>query len=317
MLNADLEKLATDLRIISDARSVVIFVATRGKGKHEIPFDTFSEILDHGGRVRVRRALASAVKHGWLQRTPGGWGRSDFYEFVPPDRGSPGDLTVEAPRGSPSDPTGDDPMGSPSAPTGPSEYLQAPEENPVRSFNDPTGAPRGSRGDPSVVEEEEGVRRGSPPVVPPAHALDKRVSQALDDPIWAGCRSAMQDYFRERVETSRQHGYLRTVQTWVEHGTGPRGFGPLAPGDRKKLIATSLNELLSESERTERMYASSRGHLGQIRTLQTKLEVAVKRSAPHQQAELPLGAPAKQQDDDIPEGFARDPAGRLYKRMDD
>lgn len=271
MRNADLKKISEDMALNSDAVRVVIFIESRGKGKHPISNDRFRTILHMAGPKKVSLALRLAESSGWISRTKGGWGSPDFYEFNPKTEG-----TVPAEM----EGTGD-------------LFDPAEMEGTAKSLSPPKGKAQGT--DPSKMEgtsrthahareirKRERVssnREISTKQGRVRNEIEEWVDQELKKDRWDGFRNSIRDYFSDRVSTDRQRGYLMTVQTWFDGSTGaPKGFFHLSVKDQRLLVATAVNELLAETPTQEKLnYRSSRGMEGSTNTLRTKLEFHIRR----------------------------------------
>ena len=75
-------QLLLDSRLSSDARVIGMYVASLGPGAHEIDQHTLRRLLGaNAGRRRVQEAVRDLMDFGWIERTPGGRGHADRYEF--------------------------------------------------------------------------------------------------------------------------------------------------------------------------------------------------------------------------------------------
>lgn len=93
--SSDVTAVVCDARLTPDAVRLILFVAGLGPGQHEVSHTQFLILLNHqGGDRRVRRALALATELGWMERSPGGRGHSDLYEFSPTSNGTPKNLAL-------------------------------------------------------------------------------------------------------------------------------------------------------------------------------------------------------------------------------
>jgi len=291
MRNADLKKISEDMALNSDAVRVVIFVESRGKGKHPISNDRFRTILHMAGPKKVSLALRLAESSGWISRTKGGWGSPDFYEFNPKSEAT---VTAET------EGTGDlfDPakMEGTAKPLSPPKW-KAQGTDPAKTEG--TTRTREIRKRERVIEssKEKGGSGGGDPC-----ALDPRVDERLSGERWGGFRNALKDYFKSRVTTGNQWGYLMTVETWFDGASaGPKGFFNLKPKDQRLLIASAVNELLSVSPTDEKLgYLSSRGIAGNPLTLKTKLEYYIRR---HEQEERMSDTNGRKPGDGKPQPF--------------
>jgi hypothetical protein len=260
MKNADLEKLATDDRLNSDAVRIVIFVERQGAGMNPIAFGEFSEILNHAGRRKVRTALQLAEKHGWISREKGGYGSPDRYQFIEQHRGAESGTVNSDLGGVASEPLVEEVGGQ---------------------MRPPLSA-RGAKSDPSTCAREIRKRERVVDVVVVEEGpfeLDERVEEELRKDQWNGFRNSLKDYFTDRVPTEKQWGYLMTVRTWFDGGpTGPKGFHKLTPAKQALLMAGAVNELLAQSMREEKLtYKSSQGLAGNTSTLRSKIEYHLRR----------------------------------------
>lgn len=278
MKNADLKKLAEDKRLNSDAVRVVLFIESRGKGKHPISFSAFSEILNHAGRHKIREALKMAVAAGWVSRETGGYGKPDVYQFIPQARGAKTEPLQEDLGWGRNEPLGRE-VGGQIA---------------------PTLAPRGSISDPPArasKEEREssssrGIRARGNPIAP-------RVEEELAGEMWDGFRNSLKDYFTDRVTPESQWAYLMTVRTWFQGSTSaPKGFFHLNTAQQRLLVASAVNELLEESpEEEKKNYRAARGRIGHSNTLRSKIDFLIRRhesggkSQEVQQGELGISDP--------------------------
>lgn len=286
MKASELEKLATDLRLNSDARSIVLFVATRGKGKNEISNDDFRMILGQAGARRISTALRLAESTGWISRQKGGWGSPDSYEFLGSTDPAETAGTVEV-----TDPA--DLRGSVKSLCPTKRQAQGPD--PAETAG--STRTREIRKRERVVGVDVVGEVGGPPF-----EIDKRVETELALDHWNGFRNSLVDYFRSRVETERQWGYLMTVRTWFQGSTaGPKGFFTIPPSKQALLVATAVNELLAETATQEKLnYRSSRGMTGSASTLRSKIEYHLRRGGAwdKEQTTLSIGDP----DSEFPEG---------------
>lgn len=127
------------------------------------------------------------------------------------------------------------------------------------------------------------------------YSLDPRVREILDAPdgdapALNGCRGAVVDYLEGRVMGPSQVGYVRSIQAWLRGGSGtPRGL--LDVSDPVHIIATALNDLLTEDETK---YKSGRGQVGVIANLRAKLSVLIAQElAPARHSRSPDPTPAQ------------------------
>ena len=276
MKNADQKKLARDMALNSDAVRVVLFIETMGSGKHPIPNDDFRAVLHMAGPKKVSLALRLAESSGWITRSKGGWGSPDFYEYT----GGADPSKTEGTEGNtdPSKTEGTEGNTDPATLVVTVASLSPPKRK--AQGTDPAKMEGSTRACASKEERESQsvihTDRGG-------YEIDKRVEEALADGFWDGFRNSIKDYFRSRVETSRQWGYLMTVQTWFQGSTAaPKGFFHLNAADQRLLIASAVNELLNDSPEDEKLgYRSSRGKVGNASVLRAKVEYHIRRHEKH------------------------------------
>lgn len=266
MRNADLKKISEDMGLNSDAVRIVVFIESRGKGKHPITNDRFRTILHMAGPKKVSLALRLAESSGWIRRSKGGWGTPDFYEFVPTPRST-----------DPAEMEGTGDLFDPAKTEGTAGSLTLPgrkaqDTDPAKMEG--TTRAREIRKRERVSDIDIKSRGGVG-----GNEIDPRVERRLKEGRWDGFRSSLLDYFSNRVTIDRQWGYLMTVQTWFDGGlAAPKGFGSLSVKDQRLLVASSVNELLAETPTQEKLnYKSSRGMEGSTNTLRTKLEFHIRR----------------------------------------
>lgn len=85
MTSKQIGSVVTDARLTPDAVRIILHVALKGEGEHEIPFDEFSQLLEEAGEKRIRKALDRAERLGYLSRAPfGGRGHHGRYSVSTP-----------------------------------------------------------------------------------------------------------------------------------------------------------------------------------------------------------------------------------------
>lgn len=285
-----------DMRLSREARLMALHLVSLGAGEHRVSTEGWQEVLGATARGYPKRAsiathIQELVFAGWLRRREGGSG-SPFYA-----------IALQYPQGTPAVfpcPSGDGRAETAPVPSGDAKTSPIPSGDVFRAPPG-TGEPHVVVGD--VVVDVEGVAH--------AHAkrysLDPRVRDLLDNPDvdtppLNGCRGAIVDYLEGRVMGPGQVGYVRSIQAWLRGGSGtPRGrYGGLLDVQNPiHLIATGLNDLLTEDETK---YKSGRGQVGVIATLRTKLSVLIDQElAPHQErtAQRPTGTSARRPRPDI------------------
>lgn len=232
--------VVSDPRLNSDSKAIVLFVAGRGKGKHEISGTKILEILNHCGERKKAHAIRLAMEAGWLSRTKGGWGSPDSFQF--------NDLTVS------------------------SNNVET-EVATVPAFSEVNA----KKVDTTRTGNKEERESSSCSYI--GHDLSEKVGVELAKAEWNGFRNSLKDYFKNRVPTENQWGYLMTVRTWFQGSTAaPKGFGKLTNAQQCLLMASAVNELLAHSPTEEKLaYRSSQGLPGNTSTLRSKIEYHIRR----------------------------------------
>ena len=279
MRNETLGKIALDLRLDSAAAHVVIIVAGKGRGEHEIDRAEWFRRLRTTTPLKLRHAIGLAVDCGWIRETKGGGGRPNRYEFIgesdQQDSSHSEDAqTSRIPHTLSKSDQQDSYHSDPESGSDKQDFSHSESDKQDSSHSDPSDKQDSSHsGVRVVVVEEEGSR--DPPIVPPnGFELDTRTALVLEEDEFDGFRSALTDYLKARVEPSRQWGYINSVRTWFAGGpTAPRGFGQCDREKQGLALAGAFNEFLQESPLDERKgYKSARGKVGDIATLRSKVE---------------------------------------------
>jgi hypothetical protein len=248
-----LKAIASDPRLNSDSKVVIFFVAGLGKGEHEISGTQFLTILHHCSEAKKALAIKLGVDAGWIVKKKGGWGSPDTFEFQ--------DVTVSPILRE----TGEEKKATVS-----------------REINDTVTVSR-EIDDTTRTREKRKRERVVGVVIKgkEKNELDGRVAEQLGHDNWKGFGGALKDYFRDRVETDRQYGYLMTINSWMQGSTAaPKGLGKLTEEDQGLLLTTALNELLAETTVQEKTaYRSSRGMSGNTGVLRSKIEYHLRRQS--------------------------------------
>lgn len=252
-----------------------------GDGKHEVSTEDWQRLLgpSRGGppkRQSIAGWAAELELHGYTQKVPGGV-HSPRYEVVLQEDGRASTV-----------PQGDGKGGISTVPLGDGSRSTVPQGDTLQSSRRTV--------EPHVVVVEDVVVGD---VVEDArerrYSLDPRVREILDAPdgdapALNGCRGAVVDYLEGRVMGPSQVGYVRSIQAWLRGGSGtPRGL--LDVSDPVHIIATALNDLLTEDETK---YKSGRGQVGVIANLRAKLSVLIAQElAPARHSRSPDPTPAQ------------------------
>lgn len=252
-----------DRGLSREARLMAMHLCRLGPGEHEVSTEDWQRVLGRTASSRgypKRHTIATHTKElelaGWVTRKDGGIGSPRYSLQSPPG-------TVEqsgyrtGPVPQPATVPGGDGRGGPAG-DGRIPLVAPPGTVDVRVVVE----------EEEVGEEEDAREVGGYSLVPSVESI---VDQPGDDgrPLLEGCRGALLDYLRARVMGPGQIGYVRSLQAWLRGGSGtPRGL--LDVDDPPHLLATALNDLLTEDERK---YKSGRGQVGVIANLRTKVEV--------------------------------------------
>lgn len=245
-----------DTRLPAAARVLLLAMMLGDPDGMEWRRDDIRELLSSGDPSSddtIRRMLRSLETTGWVERTPGGKGHGDTFRVLGlQECGSNAGIRVG--------------MGAALK----DRVGMGAALNGFRAAGVPTlSAPVVVEEEEEVVGEEEDAREVAGYSLVPS--VESIVDQPGDDgrPLLEGCRGALLDYLRARVMGPGQVGYVRSLQAWLRGGSGtPRGL--LDVDDPPHLLATALNDLLTEDERK---YKSGRGQVGVIANLRTKVEV--------------------------------------------
>lgn len=157
--------IVADARLTPDALRVALFVASLGEGAHEIAQDQFAELLEEAGPRRIRKALDRAGRLGYVERTPGGRGHADRFEFRWPQEADLSDSGAHGAHLS----------GDRSAQRA---HLKRPSSTPPNSPSPTTGA--------QAREDDLNLVRLRRFLEPNADALDRFAESAAHDPTWPG-----------------------------------------------------------------------------------------------------------------------------------
>lgn len=243
-----------DTRLPAAARVLLLAMMLGDPDGMEWRRDDIRELLSSGDPSSddtIRRLLRSLETTGWVERTPGGKGHGDTFRVLGPHECG----SNEAIR-----------VGMGAALKNRVGYGAA--LKPDRAAGVPTLKAPVVEGEDVVVDDEVAGARAR------RYSLDPAVLDILAEPgdngtpTLKGCRKALRDYLQARVMGPAQVGYVRSLQTWLRGGSGtPRGL--LDVDDPPHLLATALNDLLTEDETT---YKSGRGQVGVIANLRAKVE---------------------------------------------
>ena len=207
METMDLTDVIQDARLTPAACRVVLFVATKGEGWHEVSHSEWAALLNHPGEKKLSATLKLAQEFDYLERRAGGRGHSPNYRLSPA-------ITADLSKDSPADSTGlsETAEDSPAETAGLNEGGEdSPAEMEGLSADrsaDSAGLRGDSRGEEEVVlshEDEVGggagaAREEEPELHPRAQALLDRKEEQLN-----GCRGALRDYLDLRVDPARQY----------------------------------------------------------------------------------------------------------------
>ena len=254
--------LMADHALPDAARVVGYHIATHDTGEGvEMRHEVVAALL-HGwpGEDKVRATLRVLRLAGYAERRPGGRDHGDTYHWT-------GDRVGVQPHSK-------DRVGMEPHPKSDIESGSGP------TLSDSVGVQPHSKLHDVVVDDGVVDVEGVAHAHAKRYGLDPRVRDLLDNPTedappLNGCRGAIVDYLEGRVMGPGQVGYVRSIQAWLRGGSGtPRGRygGLLDVRDPIHLIATGLNDLLTEDETK---YRSGRGQVGVIATLRTKLSVLI------------------------------------------
>lgn len=266
--------LLTDARLTPESRIVGLWVAFKGIGRHEVSYPEFASVISYeAGEKRVRAALRELTGSGYLVRSPGGRGHSDFYEFRLPSSG---------------DTLNDDSQADRVAAT---EATLNPDRVPIIEYPGATlSADRvPAEGHPKENLEYPGdtlnglacVIRTEPLVVVGGDAsaqarLSPQAESALSthSELLRGCRGSLRDYLASRVPERRQASYVHSVAGWlngIDANVWSRPDGSkLEPEKRTAMLANALNDLAASDE------AQLKRPVGDPANLRTKINILLK-----------------------------------------
>lgn len=284
---------------------------------------------------KIRYALGLAEAAGWLRRRKGGGGKPDSYEFIRPSEeheSSHSDEPSDHEESSHTDgaQSGMIPHTQPESDRHDSSQSESDRHDSSHSEDQSGMIPHTLPSDRHESSHTDGVRSSSssrtnegssnPPIVPPAEPfeIDQKVALQLEDETWDKCRSSLKDYFRSRVPTERQWGYLMSIQTWLDGApSSPKQLHKLDPEQQKLLLASCLNELLQETDLDEKQYGSARGKAGQVYTLRAKMEFNLSRYFREQKKRATAQRNGSEGDSQPGLFPTTDPYGRPWKPMDE
>lgn len=244
-----------DPRLTPNACRVALLVAGKGDGTHEVAHEDFAIVLNHASEKTVRAALKLAVHLGYLQRSPGGRGHSDRYEFRVPKKAG---LKDRVPKNG--------------------------------GLNTDSPAKNGGLSDSSSRRKEEVGGNPIPNPSPLARFFDvvravdapdnAGVSERAEEAIGqhgeklAGCRGALRDYLCQRVKPTRQAPYVQSIAGWLNGlspGVWKRPDGSAVPPEgRTAMLALALNDLAASDEEAMKRPA------GDVANLKTKLSIIIR-----------------------------------------
>ncbi|HEX7050055.1 MAG TPA: hypothetical protein VF188_07650 [Longimicrobiales bacterium] len=260
MRDVDVARIVGDPRLTPDAVRVVLYVATRGDGEHEIDACELMALLRCKSDKPVRNAVRLAETYGYLRCRQGGRDHPNRYTYLCPVADVSETYTSQGAE------VKDTPPQGQSYPT----YSAHRAEVSAITRDD------------TRQSDRERDSQESPPVVPPTTpVLDERAELAIaqHNGLLDGCRGALRDYLAARVPPPKQFGYVQRVAT-VVNGLGfnwnPLGGDGIPPPARPGLVAAALNELLATGERTAD--PPMKWSDGDPRNLLTKLEILIKQS---------------------------------------
>jgi hypothetical protein len=250
----ELETLMADTRLSADARVLGFLIASRSeRGPAGLEAEELEDALSaDAGPHRRRQAIRQLERRGYLERTPGGRGHPDRYEFrVPPndslnmDRVPKSDTLKES-----------------------VEVYTTTKHHPKQDRVPPNATLNGPHTRDKVVEVVSSTVEALPPISPMAtEALEQHAA------LLAGCRGALTDYLQAHVPEPKQQPYVQTVATWLNGfgftWTTPSGARVPAK-ERTGMLAAALNELSTQGEE-EMKYKP-----GDPRNLKTKLDILTK-----------------------------------------
>lgn len=229
-----ISQILTDGSLTPDACRIVLYVMQLGDGVHEIPHRRFAPLLNHPGAKRLRSAIQLAVDLGYLERTAGGRGHHDRYEFrIPPRANLSDNMTPEA-------------------------NLNGDRLPPEAKLSGP------------VVVVEAGV---NPPIVPPSPSIGPLADDAerlieAEAEVIADAVKPLRSYLRRRVPPERQEPYVgRVIAALSPYCLNPQwrdATGSTIPIERRPaLMADALNELATADEDGDRRWKA--GDFGNLR----------------------------------------------------
>ena len=273
MRKAILSAMVADTRLSPGALRLVLDVALRGSGEHEIPLNHFSALLNHPGEKKLRAELQLAADFRYLDRRHGGRGHHDSYQFNPAVSAG---LNADSPAVS---------AGLNDQPTTDKVALGAGLSAPSRE-----GAPGPARGRADFRRDTTaGAGGAEPPIIPLSEAISQMINNYGD--LLHGCRDALRDYLAQRVPLAKRAAYVHTIAAWLndQHDVWRCGDGSiLAPQFRTQKLGQVLNELAASDER------SMRRTLGDPGNLRMKLGIRLRDIGnPYERNGTAGGAPAK------------------------
>lgn len=272
-MQKDLSAVVLDPRLSPAAARLVLDVARRGSGEHEIPFSHFKSLTCAGEKV-TRSALKLAEERRWISRRPGGQGKHDCFEFTPAESATL--IATES---------GITPAESATLTVDASENYPGQKSTPndITPANNAALSSRARVSPVRAVSEEASKLDSEPPVVPLSAEAEKFLDEQSEK--FNGCRGALRDYLQERVHPRRQSAYLHSLACYIDDSQvvfrWPDG-GRVPIERRTPIVSTALNELRAHGERdVQPPMKPMKWPNGDVRNLKTKISILIKQEWEH------------------------------------
>lgn len=248
--------LLEDARVSREARLMGLYLSRFPGEELEVSTEDWQRLLGKGPRgYPKRQSIAGHAQElellDYIERRPGGAGSPRYRYRLPTPQGTVERSTV---------PPGDGKHLTPTVPPGDGSHSTVPP-------GDILASPQGT------VEASPPPPPNPPPPPPPLAPMAEEAIGREED--LAGCRGALRDYLRQRVEPENQHGYAMTVLGWIQgthEATWADGHGNHLREDRAAVIADALNQLRAGDE----VGPYFPGPPGDIRNLQKKVRYLVR-----------------------------------------
>jgi len=269
----ELMEIVSDTRLTPGAVRVVLDVALRGHGEHEIATSRFAALLNHPGEKKVRSEVALCVEFGYLSRRRGGRGKHDFYSYNPAVSAGLSDADPDY-----------NPAPTAGLSAGDVNYNPATgaglSDNPAKiaGLKPPHAGPPHSRADFEPLTDGSEVGREEPPVVPLSE-LSGDAALEQHSEILHGCRKPLRAYYMARFpdDGPRQASYVHSVVCMLDdpitYFRAPTG--ETAPAEeQRQILAIAFNQLLQTGETGPN--GPLRYPWGDIRNLRTTISILLK-----------------------------------------